>query len=327
MKAVQKNYQSLNTMSEISRRNLLLASGAAALATFTGSTVAEEKPSPLPFYPALNFGTLRGFNLTLEQEIDIAAQAGYKGIEPWEDRIRGYIDRGGNLDDIRKRINDHGLIVEGIVSFFQWAVEDNERRATGIEQMKRLMDWANQIGTGYVAATAAGVTNERIDDFRLLGDRYRTILEIGDETGVYPTLEIWGAVQTLNSLPDAVAISTWAGHPRASLLLDVYHMFRGGSPFGGLMMLNGRRLSTFHVNDYPAEPPRERLEDRHRIYCGDGIAPLVDIFRMLHDIGYEGGLSFEVFNPDYWATGNPLLIARTALEKLNAVLGEAGVRS
>jgi len=309
-------------MSKLSRRNLLLAGGAAALATFTGSTFANEKSTPLPFYPALNFGTLRGFNLTLEQEIDIAAQAGYKGIEPWENRIREHLERGGNLADIRKRIEDHGLIVEGIVTFFQWAVEDDSRRATGIEQMKRQMDWASQIGTDSVAATASGVTNVRIDDFRLLGDRYRTILEIGDETGVYPTLEIWGAVQTLNSLPDAVAIASWAGHPRASLLLDVYHMYRGGSPFKGLLMLNGRRLSTFHVNDYPAYPPRERLEDRHRVYCGDGIAPLVDIFRMLRDIGYTGGLSFEVFNPTYWETNDPLLVARTALGKLNAVIGE-----
>jgi sugar phosphate isomerase/epimerase len=96
-------------------------------------------------------------------------------------------------------------------------------------------------------------------------------------------------------------------------------MYRGGSPFEGLTMLNGRKLSTFHVNDYPADPPREELVDRHRIYCGDGIAPLAEIFQMLRDIGYEGALSFEVFNPDYWATDDPLLVAKTALEKLNAI--------
>ena len=312
-------------MPKISRRNLLLASSAAALASLTGSVAAAEKPQRTPFRPALNFGTLRGFNLTLEEEIDIAAQAGYQGIEPWENRIQQFIENGGNLADIRKRIDDHGLTVEGIVTFFQWAVDDENRRSAGIEQMKRQMDWANQLGTTSLAATASGITNVRIEDMRTLGDRYRAILNIGDETGVHPILEIWGAVRTLYSLSDALAIAAWSGHPKAGLLLDVYHMFRGGSPFEGLALLNGRSIVMFHVNDYPADPPRERLEDRHRIYCGDGIAPLPAIFQTLRDIGYEGTLSFEVFNQSYWATNDPLLVARTALEKLNAVIKESGI--
>jgi len=313
-------------MTKISRRNLLWAGSATALASLTGSVAiadVPQQPKRPPFRPALNFGTLMGFNLPLEEEIDIAAKAGYQGIEPWEGRIRQFLERGGSLSDLRKRIDDHGLFVEGIVTFFQWAVEEDNRRAAGIEQMKRNMDWAVQLGTDSIAATASGITNVRLNDFRVLGDRYRTILEIGDETGVYPNLEIWGAVQTLYSLSDAVAIAAWAGHPKAGLLLDVYHMFRGGSPFEGLSLLNGRRIVMFHVNDYPAEPPREQQEDRHRIYCGDGIAPLPMIFRTLRDIGYEGSLSFEVFNPEYWATNDPLLVAKTALEKLNAVLKES----
>jgi len=322
-------------MQKISRRNLLLAGSAAALAslpslaqssstlpdsTLPDSTVAIATPKRKPFRPALNFGTLRGFNLPIEEEIDIAAQAGYQGIEPWEDRIRQFLERGGDLADLRKRIDDHGLYVEGIVTFFQWAVEDDERRAAGIEQMKRQMDWAVQLGTTSVAATPSGATNVRLNDFRVLGDRYQTILEIGDEFGVWPILEIWGAVQTLYSLSDALAIAAWVEHQKAGLLLDVYHMFRGGSPFEGLSLLNGRKIVMFHVNDYPAYPPREQQHDRHRVYCGDGIAPLPMIFQTLRDIGYEGSLSFEVFNPEYWATGDPLLVAKTGLKKLNAVL-------
>ena len=312
-------------MHRISRRDLLLASGAAALASLTDSASANdaaagEKPKRTPFRPALNFGTLRGFNLTLEEEIDVAAKAGYAGIEPWHDRINQFVEKGGNLADVRKRIDDHGLLVEGIVTFFQWAVEDDARRAAGIELMKRQMDWANQLGTTSLAATASGITNVRIDDMRTLGNRYRTILKIGDETGVYPILEIWGAVRTLYSLADALAIAAWSGHNKAGLLLDVYHMFRGGSPLEGLSLLNGNSIVMFHVNDYPADPPRESLEDRHRVYCGDGIAPLPMIFQTLRDIGYEGSLSFEVFNQSYWATNDPLLVAKTALEKLNAVL-------
>jgi len=313
-------------MQKISRRNLLLAGSAAALASLSGSAAATVAPKRKPFRTCLNLGTLhgwggRGFNLSVEETIDIAAEAGYEGVEIWNDPIQRFVEGGGNLSDLRKRVDDHGLFVEGIVTFFQWAINDEGRRAAGIEQMKRNMDWAAQLGTDSVAATAAGV-NSRIDDSRVLADRYQTILEVGDAFGVWPILEIWGTAQILNSLSDALAIAAWVDHPKVGLLLDVFHMFRGGSPFEGLSLLNGRKLVMFHVNDYPAYPPREEQRDYHRIHCGDGIAPLPTIFQTLRDIGYEGSLSVEIFNPDYWATGDPLRVAKTSLEKLNAILAK-----
>ena len=313
-------------MTKCSRRHLLFTGGAAALvAPLSGflsasASSSEASPKRTPFRRCLNFGTLLAFNLPLEEEIDIAAKAGYQGIEPWARKVQQFVEQGGKLADIQKRINDHGLIVEGLVTFFQWAVDDDGKRAAGIEQMKREMDLALQLGAGTVAATGSGITNVRIDDFRKLGNRYRTILDIGDTIGVCPILELWGAPQSLNSLSDALAIAAWSGHPKASLLLDVFHLYRGGSPFEGIALLNGRKIAMFHVNDYPADPPREKAEDQHRVYCGDGIAPLPMIFQMLRDIGYEGSLSFEVFNPVYRATNDPLHVAKTGLEKLDAVL-------
>ena len=307
-------------MTQLSRRNLLLAGGAAALASLSGSVSVAETPKRKPFRPCLNFGTLIGFNLSFEEEIDVAAKAGYRSIEPWPSKIQQFLDQGGKLADARKRIDDHGLTVENLCTFYPWMVDEEARRAEGIEQMKTNMGWAQQLGTDRIAATSVGATDERLDDFRVLGDRYRTILEIGDKMGVWPLLEIWGRVRTLNSLADALAVAAWSGHPKAEFLLDVFHLFRGGSPFEGLALLNGRKIYSFHVHDYPADPPRERMEDRHRVYCGDGIAPLTTIFQTLRDIGFEGSLSFEVFNPAYWETNDPLLVAKTSLEKLNAVL-------
>jgi sugar phosphate isomerase/epimerase len=311
-------------MTTLSRRNLLLAGGTAALvspfiSSMSGSIAAEETPKRKPFRRCLNLGTLNAFNLSLEEEVDIAAQAGYQGCEPWIHKVQQFVEQGGKLADIRKRIDDLGLVVEGLVTFFPWAVDDENERTAGIEQMKREMDLALQLGSGTVAATAVGIADVRNNDFRTLGDRYRTILEIGDQIGVRPILEVWGGVQTLNSLSDLLAVAAWSGHPKAGLLLDVYHLYRGGSPFEGLSLLNGRQIVMFHMNDYPADPPREEQNDRHRLYCGDGVAPLPVIIKTLRDIGYEGALSFEVFNPTYTATNDPLLVATTGLEKLNAV--------
>lgn len=291
------------------------------LAPFAAAAVSDQAlRQPKPFRLSLNFGTLLGFNLPIEEEIDIAAKAGYNGIEPWSRKIEQFLAKGGKLTDLRKRINDQGLSVEGLVTFFQWMVEDDAKRAAGIEQMKQEMEWAVQLGATRVAATASGATHTRLNDFPVLGDRYRTILEIGEQIGAIPMLEIWGASPTLSSLADAVAIAAWTEHRNAEFLLDVYHLYRGGSPFEGLLLLNGNKIGMFHLNDYPADPPREKIEDKHRVYCGDGIAPLPAIVQMLRKINYEGCLSFEVFNPTYWASGDPIQVAKTGLDKINRLL-------
>ncbi|MDR0869614.1 MAG: sugar phosphate isomerase/epimerase [Planctomycetaceae bacterium] len=304
------------------RRQILSTACTAAFAgtaVFTSAFAAPvPEKSPGPFRFSLNFGTLRGFKMPLEQEIDIAAKAGYDAVEPWVAEIAEYKAKGGNLNDLRKRIIDKGLAVAGSCAFFQWVCSDETARTKGIEQMKREMELIRAVGGNRIAATASGATNERLDDFAVLGERYRTILDIGLQLGVVPQLEVWGAVKTMNCIGDVTAIAVHSGRAEAEFLFDVYHLYRGGSSFEALSLLNAKTMTNFHINDYPAAPPREEAADKDRVYPGDGVAPLKRIFQILRDIGYRGFLSFEVFNPSYWATNDPLLVAATGLKKMKA---------
>ncbi|MDR0337251.1 MAG: sugar phosphate isomerase/epimerase [Planctomycetaceae bacterium] len=271
------------------------------------------------FRYSINSGTLRGFNLSIEEEIDIAAQAGYDGIEPWITKIEQYLEQGGCLRDLRKRIEDHGLCVPGGCAFFPWIVDDEIVRKHGIEQMKREMDLFREIGATHITATAWGAKEQRLDQFDILGERYRTILEIGLQKEIIPQLEVWGHSKTMTTLADVFAIASYSGHTKSEFLLDIYHLYRGGTPFQSLALLNTNVLSVFHFNDYPNNFSREQLEDKHRVYPGDGNAPLAEILRILYEIGFNGFLSFEVFNPTYWETNNPLHVAKTGLEKMKAI--------
>jgi sugar phosphate isomerase/epimerase len=76
------------------------------------------------------------------------------------------------------------------------------------------------------------------------------------------------------------------------------------------------------MNDYPADPPRATITDAHRVYPGDGAAPLDDLFHNLRDIGYRGMLSLELFNEKYYAQ-DPLEVAKTGLEKTRAAVRKA----
>jgi sugar phosphate isomerase/epimerase len=113
-----------------------------------------------------------------------------------------------------------------------------------------------------------------------------------------------------------------SGHPKACLIPDVYHIYKGGSDFNGLKMIGAKAIPVMHLNDYPADPPRDKIGDRDRVMPGDGIAPLTQILRDLHDNHSEAVLSLELFNPSYWKK-DPLEVARLGLAKMRTAVEKA----
>jgi sugar phosphate isomerase/epimerase len=317
------------TTDNLSRRELLAtAAGVVGAAVTTSGTLpAKGASKPPPGAPSnftfcLNTSTIRGQKLSLDQEVEIAAKAGYDSIEPWVDKIQDYAKRSGSLKDIRKRIEDLGLTVESAISFFQWIIDDDAERAKGLEQAKRDMDVLAQIGGKRIAAPPAGATREPGLDLTKAAERYRALLEIGDQLGVVPQIEIWGSSKNLHRLGQAVFVAVESGHSKACLLPDVYHIYKGGSDFNGLKLLSAQAIHVFHLNDYPAEPPRETIADRDRVYPGDGIAPLTQILRDLYTNSSAAVLSLELFNPAYWQQ-DPLEVAKTGLAKMKAAVSKA----
>ncbi|MGC8668484.1 MAG: sugar phosphate isomerase/epimerase family protein [Chthonomonadales bacterium] len=266
----------------------------------------------------LNTSTIRGQKLPLLEIIDIAAQAGYDGIEPWIEEIEAHVRSGGSLEQLRQSIVDHGLTVESAIGFAEWIVDDEVRRNKALAQAKREMEMVAAIGGKRIAAPPAGAVDRSDLAPEAIAERYRALLEVGDQTGVVPQIEIWGFSKTLHTLGAAAEAAIESAHPKACILADVYHLYKGGSNITGLGLLNARALQVLHINDYPAQPPRDTIDDSHRVYPGDGVAPLKELFAILRAIGFSGALSLELFNPTYWKQ-DALTVARVGLQKLKSV--------
>ena len=287
----------------ITRRQFVETS-AMALAGFTVglplSGCKENKPdSPeKPFRISLNTSTINPYKLPVDQQIELCGVAGFDGIELWISDIMKYLDKGGSLADLARKLKDNRLVLENIIGFAQWSSEDEQIRKAGQLQMQREMELTAQLGGKFIAAPMMGVKRvdrERLEDFSRY---YLHILEIGKSTGVTPLLELWGA-GALYNLADAVHVALGTGHPDANFLLDFYHLYRGGNSFDSLRVLNVARLPLFHINDYPDFPVRDQLTDKDRVYPGDGICPFGTILPVLFESGFCGAFSVELFNESY----------------------------
>jgi 2-keto-myo-inositol isomerase len=299
---------------EITRRNILkagLAVGASSLPN--AETLKPKKKHQFSF--CLNTSTIREQNLGLMAELDVAAKAGYNAIEIWINTLQRYTDGGGKLADVHKKAADLGIKIEDAIGFAKWIVDDNTERDKALEQCKREMDMLAQIGCSRLAAPPWGATNTAKLDLRLVAERYAKLLQVGDQTGVTPQLEMWGFSNNLHLLGEALFVAAESGHPKALVLSDIYHLHKGGSSFNSLNALSASSIQMFHVNDYPKEPPREKIVDADRIAPGDGVAPMAQIFRALHAKNTPIVLSLELFNKDYWKM-DALAAAKLGLEKM-----------
>lgn len=302
--------------------------GSAAVAAMTAVSCAkqiaaqDDHASGDGFRYCLNTSTIRGQNLSIVEEIDVAAKAGYSGIEPWIREIDAYVNGGGSLKDLGKRIADAGLIVESAIGFANWIVDDPAARTKGLEVAKRDMDIVRQIGGTRIAAPPVGATRQEDLNLFAAAERYAALLELGESMGIRPQLELWGFSKSISRLGELAFVAIESGRADACLLPDVYHIYKGGSDFAGLRLFDGGAIEVFHINDYPAQPPRADIGDADRVYPGDGVAPLGQILRDLHATGFHGALSLELFNRSYWEQ-DAATVAKTGLEKMKAAVAAA----
>lgn len=316
---------------DLSRREML-AGAAAALAAAARPAIASAartpqpaaartRPASEPFGYCLNTSTIRGNNLDFPAVVTAASKAGFHAIEPWITEIDRYATSGGTLKDLGKRIADAGLTVENAIAFNAFLDDDETRRAASMEKLKVDMDKVAQIGGKRIAVPpgnnrAAAVSLDNAARY------YRDALEMGEKMGVQPLLELWGTHPVLGPLSHGIYVTVAAGRADASLLLDVFHLYKGGTPFTALKQINGAALHVMHLNDYPQAADSSTLNDSNRIYPGDGVAPLRQIFRDLRDSGFRGYFSLELFNKEYWTKSADENL-KTAMEKIRATVRSA----
>ena len=83
------------------------------------------------------------------------------------------------------------------------------------------------------------------------------------------------------------------------MLLDAYHLQRGGRPGRGFEDVPGAEIFYVQFSDVPDAPP-PGLPPVDRLPPGKGIVDWTGLFGLLAEKGYDGYLSYEAPNPAHW---------------------------
>lgn len=271
------------------------------------------------FKLALNASTLFPFKLDVIEQVNVAAEAGYDGIELWVKDIESYLENGGLIKELKTFIEDSGIELVNAITFFKWSDVDDSIRKEGLRQAEREMLMLSDLRCKAVAAPPTGnVANMSLETMAF---HFAELTAIARTSGIEPYLEFWGRSKKLSKLSEAIYLAMESELPDVKILLDPFHMYTGGSQVESLAYLSSEHIGIVHVNDYPASPSRKYIQDSDRVYPGDGVAPSREIKRHLNKIGYCGYLSLELFIENY-GNQTPLTVASHGLEKMKKTYWE-----
>ena len=323
-----------------SRREVLLAGAAVAAAAVSPASAQSKGPSVSgrraavapssgrryqqgrsPWPLCLDTATIRP--ASLEEKVRIAAEAGFDAIEPWEGELAEWERSGKSLADLRKRIEDAGLFVPSVIGLWNAIPPTREQWEQSLPDSRNRMRMASAIGAEHIQVVPQPARPWQEFDLAWASARYRDLLEIGlADYQINPAMVFVQFLPGAARLGQAAAIALDADHPKAKIIPDVFHMHIGDSGFSGIRHLQGSFLAIFQFNDAPAAPPKAELKDEHRVFPGDGILPLEQCLKDLLAIRYEGCVSLELYNPEYWKR-DLLEVAKEGREKSLAIIDKA----
>jgi 2-keto-myo-inositol isomerase len=257
---------------------------------------------------------------SLETDIRITSQAGYKALELWAEKIDVYLTTHTPAE-LNAIFQHHRVLPLTINSIEFIAFRGNEfsRIEARLHELGKI---AHAIGCPTVVVVASPLPDRQIS-WTEVKEEYVRILRslsvIAQEYEIKLSFEFlgfgWCSVRTPRA---AFELLKAADCDNLGLTLDAAHFYSGGGLFSEIEQLDPGRIFAFHLNDLE-DTPKEAITDATRIFPGEGIIPLDEICARLKGIHYDGPVSIELFRPEYWGW-DPLQVAIKARQSALKVL-------
>jgi len=164
---------------------------------------------------------------------------------------------------------------------------------------------------------------------KIYKERFQTCSEILQRSGVRLGLEFVSPLHLRQRSPhefiwrmdEMLEFARECG-PNMGLLLDAWHWRHAGATPQDILAAGSKGIVHVHVADAPDLPP-DKIRDNERLLPGEGMVDWSGFFGALKKIGYEDGVSPEIFGRLRGKA--PEEAARAALEATLGVMRKAGV--
>ena len=235
---------------------------------------------------------------TFEQDIEAYAELGVDTIEVCEDKLD--VDRiGEQLALVRER----GLTISSVQaavhtlypdSLFAEPTEPQARAALIRRAIERIGPFAPE-GTPFVVNTGVAPGGNFREAHEVVEREFRALAEFAADHGMTVALEPLNAIlMNTNSflwlIPQVMDMIGRVDHPAFGLCMDTWNVWQDPKVLEHIAGCGDKILVT-HVSDWHL--PRSFAD---RTIIGQGEIPLPSLLRAIHETGYRGSYSLEIFS-------------------------------
>ncbi|MDT7517595.1 sugar phosphate isomerase/epimerase family protein [Rhodoferax sp. TBRC 17660] len=171
--------------------------------------------------------------------------------------------------------------------------------AKSMMEMCAALDCRVMLACSSTSTHATGDTDKLVQDLRKLA-----MLAIPMNIKIAFEALSWG--RNVNEFPQAWDLISQADMPNLGLGFDSFHLFATKTPLDELEILDPSKiflvqLADFMWNEIKTVEERITTARTFRVFPGEGVhsEALAELVLKLHQLGYRGDYSFEVFNDDY----------------------------
>ncbi len=273
--------------------------------------------------------------LSLTEAIDLAAQAGYQGVNFSIREAKELADRHG-VEHVRNLFAEKGIRPAVWGAPFRW--QDDPQREEHLAALPAFAELGAELGA---AGTTTGImpgNNERPFDeqYAYLQERLRPFAAVLAQAGVPlgiefispKTLRDTFRYEFIYDLQGMMQFARDLGTGNVGVLFDVWHHYCAHGTVEELDTLEAQDVILVHSNDAPAGIPIDEQQDLVRkLPMETGVIPAPEMLKKLAAIGFDGPVGAEPFSAriNELAASDPLAAAKEACAAQKKLFAAAGL--
>lgn len=243
--------------------------------------------------------------LSLEEQIKLAAAAGFDAVNFSVTEVKSLADTNGGVEYVRDLFASNGIKPGG------WGVpvsigDDSKRRAQ-VEALPELAGLAVALGAPGGTTGIMPGNNEREYDAEYAHWQERflpvagALKSVGASVGIEfiapKTLRDRFTFEFIYDMPRMLQFGKDVGTGNVGVLFDVWHHYTAHGTVEELDLLTKDDVILVHVNDAPEGLEIDQQQDLVRkLPLETGVIPAVEYLRKLKSIGFEGPVGAEPFS-------------------------------
>lgn len=234
------------------------------------------------------------------ERIRAAAEAGFAGIGFAHEDLMHWLPATGGAAGLARCLRQHGLRFVELELIVDWFARD-ARRAASDRVRADLLALAAEVGARHIKVVGDRSRDARWPLDALVAD-FHHLCEQAEAAGVRIALEFqpWSAIHDLST---ALPVVLGAGHSHGGLMLDVWHVDRGGVAFDAIAALPPGCIAAVELSDARRQVQGSLWEDTadRRRLCGEGELDLGRFLASVRAAGFEGPFSVEMISIEHRA--------------------------